>query len=78
LKQAVSIITFLAESKQLTPDIEIEDPEIQSKALHAAVNEIPRAHRDTLQFLVFHLSRVIQHASDNLVSAHDSVYTEPH
>jgi hypothetical protein len=36
--------------------------------LQAAVNEIPKAHRDTLQFLVFHLSRVIQHASDNLVS----------
>lgn len=32
------------------------------------MNEIPKAHRDTLQFLVFHLSRVIQHASDNLVS----------
>jgi hypothetical protein len=47
---------------------ELEDPELQSKALHAAVNEIPKAHRDTLQFLVFHLSRVIQHASDNLVS----------
>lgn len=46
---------------------ELEDPAIQSKALLAAVNEVPKAHRDTLQFLVFHLSRVIQHASDNLV-----------
>jgi hypothetical protein len=36
--------------------------------LLAAVNEIPKAHRDTLQFLVFHLSRVIQHAKENLVS----------
>jgi Rho-type GTPase-activating protein 1/2 len=33
-----------------------------------AVNEIPRAHRDTLQFLVFHLSRVIQHANENLMT----------
>lgn len=47
---------------------ELEDPQAQAKALQAAVNEIPKAHRDTLQFLVFHLSRVIQHASDNLVS----------
>ena len=51
----------------LTSLIELEDPIAQSKGLQAAVNEIPKAHRDTLQFLVFHLSRVIQHASDNLV-----------
>lgn len=49
---------------------ELEDPEQQAKALAVAVNEIPKAHRDTLQFLVFHLSRVIQHAKDNLVSSH--------
>lgn len=49
---------------------ELEEPNAQAKALSAAVNEIPKAHRDTLQFLVFHLSRVIQHASDNLVCTH--------
>ena len=49
---------------------ELEEPNAQAKALSAAVNEIPKAHRDTLQFLVFHLSRVIQHASDNLVCIH--------
>jgi hypothetical protein len=53
---------------ELTECAELEDPEAQARALHAAVNEIPKAHRDTLQFLVFHLSRVIQHANDNLVS----------
>ncbi|KAF1836456.1 RhoGAP-domain-containing protein [Decorospora gaudefroyi] len=47
---------------------QLEDPNAQAKALLAAVNEIPKAHRDTLQFLVFHLSRVIQHASDNLMT----------
>lgn len=51
------------------PSLEIEDPDKKTKALIAAVNEIPRTHRDCLQFLVFHLSRVIQHASVNLVSA---------
>jgi hypothetical protein len=40
---------------------------LQTKALTAAVNEVPKAHRDTLQFLVFHLSRVIQHQDVNLV-----------
>jgi hypothetical protein len=46
---------------------ETEDPEVQTKALTAAVNEVPKAHRDTLQFLVFHLSRVVQHQDVNLV-----------
>ena len=46
----------------------IEVPEQRAKALRAAISEIPRAHRDTMQFLIFHLSRVIQHAGDNLVS----------
>lgn len=48
----------------------IEAPEQRAKALRNAISEIPRAHRDTMQFLIFHLSRVIQHASDNLVSVH--------
>jgi hypothetical protein len=48
--------------------IEMEDQENKIRAMVAAFNEIPRAHRDCLQFLVFHLSRVIQHAKDNLVS----------
>ena len=59
---------IMSERKASTDEFaELEEPSAQSKALLAAVNEIPKAHRDTLQFLVFHLSRVIQHASDNLV-----------
>jgi hypothetical protein len=54
---------------------ELEEPNAQARALSAAVNEIPKAHRDTLQFLVFHLSRVIQHASDNLVRICDRCLT---
>lgn len=56
---------------------ELEEPTAQAKALSVAVNEIPKAHRDTLQFLVFHLSRVIQHASDNLVCFSDMVRDAP-
>lgn len=43
-------------------------PGQKAKAMHEALKDIPRQHYDTLQFLVFHLSRVIQHAKDNLVS----------
>jgi len=46
----------------------MQNPEQRTKALHTALRELPRAHYDTLQFLVFHLSRVIQHESENLVS----------
>ncbi|KAF1913021.1 hypothetical protein BDU57DRAFT_503758 [Ampelomyces quisqualis] len=63
----VPLITFAVYDQFLEAG-QLEDPVLQSKALHAAVNEIPRAHRDTLQFLVFHLSRVIQHANDNLMT----------
>ncbi|KAI8941729.1 hypothetical protein NX059_002935 [Plenodomus lindquistii] len=47
---------------------QIEDNAALCKALLAAINEMPKAHRDTLQFLVFHLSRVVQHASVNLMT----------
>jgi len=62
--------TPLKDKASANESTELEEPNAQAKALSAAVNEIPKAHRDTLQFLVFHLSRVIQHASDNLVCIH--------
>ncbi|KAF2109918.1 hypothetical protein BDV96DRAFT_228979 [Lophiotrema nucula] len=46
----------------------LQDENAKSKAMVAAINDIPRAHRDTLQFLVFHLSRVMQHANENLMT----------
>ncbi|KAH8723605.1 hypothetical protein GQ44DRAFT_619866 [Phaeosphaeriaceae sp. PMI808] len=63
----VPLITFAVYDQFLEAG-QLEDPQKQSKALLAAVNEIPKAHRDTLQFLVFHLSRVITHASENLMT----------
>jgi len=34
-----------------------------------AINELPRSHRDTLEFLIFHLARVIDKQSENLMTA---------
>ena len=34
-----------------------------------AINELPSHHRDTLEVLVFHLARVVEHERDNLMSA---------
>ncbi|EOA86207.1 uncharacterized protein SETTUDRAFT_47563 [Exserohilum turcica Et28A] len=63
----VPLITFDVYDQFLEAG-QLEEPAAQVKALSAAVGEIPKAHRDTLQFLVFHLSRVIQHQSDNLMT----------
>ncbi|KAJ4364637.1 Rho-type gtpase-activating protein [Neocucurbitaria cava] len=63
----VPLITFDVYDQFLEAG-QLEEAGAKSMALTAAVNEIPKAHRDTLQFLVFHLSRVIQHASDNLMT----------
>ncbi|ORY07389.1 rho-type GTPase-activating protein-like protein 2 [Clohesyomyces aquaticus] len=46
---------------------QIEGDYQKAQALLAAVNELPKAHRDCLQFLVFHLSRVIEKSEQNLM-----------
>lgn len=66
-KLPVPLITFDVYDQFLEAG-QIENSEQRAKAMHAAIKEIPRAHYDTLQFLVFHLSRVMHHVSDNLVS----------
>ncbi len=66
LKLAVSsfpMLTFMV----LTICTELTGSEAQAEALSEAIKEIPRAHRLTLEFLVFHLSRVIEHQDENLV-----------
>lgn len=70
----VPLITFSIYDQFLEAGA-VENHEQKVKALHAAIREIPRAHHDTLQFLIFHLSRIIQHASDNLVSTINFEYS---
>ncbi|KAH6629449.1 hypothetical protein C7974DRAFT_413244 [Boeremia exigua] len=63
----VPLITFDVYDQFLEAG-QLEDTKAQSKALTEAIKEIPKAHRDTLQFLVFHLSRVIEHQEENLMT----------
>ncbi|PSN71252.1 rho-type GTPase-activating protein-like protein 2 [Corynespora cassiicola Philippines] len=63
----VPLITFAVYDQFLEAG-QMESQEQKAKAMLAAINEVPRAHRDCLQFLVFHLSRVMQHAKDNLMT----------
>lgn len=38
-------------------------------SMRHAINELPPRHRDTLEVLVFHLARVIEHERDNLMTS---------
>ncbi|KAL9131621.1 MAG: hypothetical protein Q9217_000509 [Psora testacea] len=38
-------------------------------SMRHAINELPPPHRDTLEVLVFHLARVIEHEKDNLMTS---------
>lgn len=62
----------------LIDSVELEDPAAQAKALAEAIKEIPQAHRDTLQFLVFHLSQIVEHQDENLVSKQPWTKEQPH
>lgn len=51
---------------------QITDKEKQATTMHAAIDALPQAHRDVLEFLVQHLCRVVKMESENLVS-HPSI-----
>jgi Rho-type GTPase-activating protein 1/2 len=51
------------ESNDVTP------PSARVEALRRSLQEMPRVHLDVLQFLVFHLKRVVDHEKDNLMSS---------
>lgn len=38
-------------------------------AMRSAIDNLPQHHRDCLEFLVFHLARVMEHKKDNLMTA---------
>ncbi|PKY08822.1 chimaerin [Aspergillus campestris IBT 28561] len=55
-------------------DMVIETGEIQSTAariesLQNCLRELPRVHQDVLEFLVFHLKRVVEREKENLMSS---------
>ena len=46
-----------------------EDGVTRAKRLRAVVDELPKSHRETLEFLLFHLTKVMEQQSVNLVSS---------
>lgn len=45
----------------------VEDLDKRAKQMRDAIDRLPKAHRDCLEFLIFHLARVTSHEKDNLV-----------
>ena len=48
---------------------EITDAAIRIEVLQKGLRELPRVHQDVLEFLMFHLQRVIQRQEDNLMTS---------
>lgn len=51
---------------------QIQDSEKKFNMMRNCMELLPKAHKDVLSFLVFHLARVMAHEQDNLVSHYDS------
>ncbi|EAW07564.1 putative Rho GTPase activator Rga [Aspergillus clavatus NRRL 1] len=48
---------------------EITSPEARIAALQKSLAELPRVHQDVLEFLVFHLKRVVEREKENLMTS---------
>lgn len=55
---------------QLLDSVQIVDEEKRIAAMRHAIQTLPPSHRDCLEFLVFHLARVVEREKENLVSPH--------
>lgn len=53
---------------------EIDDPAKRVQAVRDAVRELPKEHHDTLEYLVYHLARVMANESTNLVSCNFLIF----
>jgi hypothetical protein len=63
----VPLITFDVYDQMLNAS-KVEDVDKRAVAMRDAINALPKSHRDCLEFLVFHLAKVMSHESENLVS----------
>ena len=47
---------------------EIDDPAKRVQGVRDVIRELPKEHHDTLEYLIYHLARVMANESTNLVS----------
>lgn len=67
-KLPTPLITFSTYDKVIET-IEITPQASRIEASRAALDTLPRVHRDVLEFLVFHLKRVVEHEKENLMTS---------
>lgn len=64
------LITYEVYDKLLdttnVPDVEKEK---RVEAMQRALTDLPKVHRDVLEFLTFHLKRVVERESENLMTS---------
>ncbi|KKY23061.1 putative rho-type gtpase-activating protein 2 [Diplodia seriata] len=63
------LITFEVYDELLAAGAFHQDIEKLVPAMRSAIDSLPQHHRDCLEFLVFHLARVMEHKKDNLMTA---------
>ena len=67
-KLPTPLITFSVYDKLLESTITTSAEE-RIFLMRAAINELPMRHRDCLEFLVFHLARVVERERENLMTS---------
>lgn len=69
-KLPMPLVTYEVYDKLLdTTNVPETETEIRIEAMHRALGDLPKVHRDVLEFLTFHLSRVVERESDNLMTS---------
>lgn len=61
------LITFEVYDELLAAG-QIQEPDKLIPGIRSAIDTLPPHHRDCLEFLIFHLARVMEQKKDNLVS----------
>jgi len=62
----IPLITFDVYDQMLEAS-RVEELDKRAIAMRDAINVLPKSHKDCLEFLVFHLAKVMSHESENLV-----------
>ena len=61
------LITYYVYDK-LLDSMKLPTPEARVEAIQRAIIELPQVHQDVLEFLVFHLKRVVAREKENLMT----------
>jgi hypothetical protein len=56
-------------SSQSPSNLSPAERELRVETMRVAINELPTRHRDCLEFLIFHLARVVERERENLMTS---------